>query len=169
MKKAIKVLSIIFAVLTGLSFIGMLIVGFSYSALATNKEFVQELVNSMNNTAPQGVQYTYEQVAASLELVSFFAYAGSLECALSCGLNIAFAILASKEKEYSKYVWIVLGIIGIFFTNIVVCILAIIYGAKLSNDENNSKSTVQEVKFTEKVNDSSKPNPSDYDAPDHLD
>ncbi len=169
MKKAIKVLSIIFAVLTGLSFIGMLITGFSYSALAANKEFVQELVNTMNNTAPQGTQYTYEQAAASLELISFVAYAGALECALSCGLNIAFAVLASKEKEYSKYVWIVLGVIGIFFTNLVVCILAIIYGAKLSNDENNTNPTVQEVKFTEKANDSSRPNPSDYDAPDHLD
>ncbi len=168
MKKAIKILAIIFAIITGLSFVSMLIMGFSFSALAANDEYVKEVLKTMNDTAAEGMHYTYEEVVASLQLMAAIGYMSSVELALSCGLNITFAILASKKKEYSKYVWISLGIAGIFFTNLIVSVLAIVYGATLNKNDSNNNSNIQEVHFTEKVNDSSRPSPSDYDAPDHL-
>ncbi len=166
MKKAIKILGIIFAIIAGLSFIGFLILGISCLTVTTNDQLLMELTEQLNNGTTAN-PYTYEETRALFGMLSAYFIGAAITRAISCGFDITYAVLASKKKELSKYTWLALGLVGIICTNFVLGVISLVYAAQLGKESKNDPG-VQEAKFTEKVN-PTRPNPSDYDAPDHLD
>ncbi len=170
MKKAIKITSIIFTVLSALAAIGLFAGAIGYTVLLSDPEFIKQMMNSMNEGVSPANQYTEQMVRDSITLVITWLKIEGIQMLIAFGLNLTLAILASKKKEYSKYTWITLGIITLICASLITGILAIVYGATAYKSKDNGP-TIQEVKFTEAdaTTDQSRPSPSDYDAPDHLD
>lgn len=170
MKKAIKITSIIFTVLSILAAIGLIAGAIGYTVLMNDPEFIKEMMKSMNEGVSPANQYTEQMVRDSMAIAIVWMKIEGIQMFVSFGLNLTLAILASKKKEYSKYTWITLGVITLICASLVTGILAIIYGATAYKNKDNGP-TIQEVKFTETdtTANPSRPNPSDYDAPDHLD
>ncbi len=150
MKKAIKITAVIFAIIAGLTMLTFIGLGSIVGMLASDKDFINQLVQSMNEGAPEGYGYTAEQVVKALELYKTFLITLGLVRLVSIAFDITYVVLASKTKEASKYVWIALGIIGIFVSSIIPAILAIIYGARQEHFISKDTPQVQEVRFEEK-------------------
>lgn len=166
MKKAVKIVGIVYIPLLILSFFGLLIYGIMCLASATDAGLLNQVVVELQKT--YGDMITAEYVQGILVMVSRIFFIGSVAIIAGLVFDIILVVRSSKEDgKYSNSSWIVFGVLEIIFGAWVEGVLAIIYGATYK-DKPTPEPTIQEVHYEEEKTDD-KPNPSDYDAPDHLD
>ncbi len=139
MKKAIKVLSIIDLVLSIGLILTTFILFFTFIAAANSSEVLRELV-SQNNITEEAAKALMVGYAVTFMFLTIWQIPGLV-------FDIILLRHSSSDKTYSQANWIVFGVLSFVFTDTVVGILAIIYGAMQDNKKNDN---VQEVNFEEK-------------------
>lgn len=158
MKKAIKILGIIFTVTSGIGLLIALFFLLFNTTILSNQQLLQNLTDSMNQGSSR--TYTIEEVKAAYGMFASVSLYFMIAFIIAFGLDLTMAIIASLKKELSKYTWIVLGIVTLVIGNFILGILSIIYGVNQSKyiAKDNPTPAYQEVRFTDKVTFTDEPN-----------
>lgn len=150
MKKAIKILSIVYIPLIAIEMLSFIILGITFLAMASDPNAYGNIGLSPAEASVLFSTYGIVFIVAILFLIP--------------GLIFDIIILkkSTSPLESSKSSWITFGVLALIFGANIPGILAIVYGA-IKKDQ---PSNVEEVRFEEKQDDS--PKPSDYDSSDRF-
>ncbi len=162
MKKALRIVSIVYIPLLIISI--LLGIGFgAFMIYAAGDPNVQSQIMDSLQQANGSTTITTQELVALLTTYGVFLIVFSVLTIVALVADILLLLHIKKEDaSYSKSSWIALGVVAFLFGAVASGVLGIVYGALLKNSPNG---TTPEEKSLESEKQA---NPSDYDAPDHL-